>query len=462
VIAVFLLFAAWAQATGSSTGIVTDSVTHQPVRRVLVSAGGSRDLTNDDGTYVLHDLPPGEVKLKAALTGYRPVETTVQIAGGDLLKRDFELHQMARIAGKVFDSDTGQPVAPMVTLRNQARVAAVSSRSPKDGFEFSNLEPGDYTLDIDASEDVVISYDPLEKAKPITVYGGNPNPDTIHVVEGEQKVLDIRLPAQEAHSAGGTIEFPSGIDEARVRVGFEDGERSRIHEFPQRHPGSFRIDGLAAGMYRIYAERGEGFADRAYGSVKVNITDHDVEGLQIKLIPGVNITGTIRMLEDGASLPPKTPFANLIPSDPLSRAMAQPLFVEGSRFRGEGVAPGEYWPVFAALPDGYAVADVLFGNASTGGRPVTLNGPGELTIVVTSKPGMVVGTVRDANQRTVKGATLVLNPEVPGNPQTIRRTESGPGGEFQFRNLPPGKYTIEGAPAIDVRLGEAVNVTVVR
>jgi hypothetical protein len=465
-IAALLLFvaieSASAQATGTITGIVMDSVSHIPLRGVKVTlANGSRGvLTSDDGTYTLPDLPAGEVKLQIVVAGYRDIETNMQLAGGDLLKRDFELRPMARITGKVLDRDSGQPIARTVRLMNPGFVGGYSlSEQPPDqspGFEFTSLEPGDYTLELNASDEVVIFRDPSEKPKAGTSYYGRaPYPETIQLAEGEQRFIDMRVQALEAHSAAGVIELPSGYDAAWLQIGYQEGPREAHHNMGKQSSGTYRFNGLVPGVYRIFAIASEGTVPyqsgdghRAYGSVTVNITDHDVDWLKIRLAPVVNITGILRMAEDGASLPPETPnlAAILRPSDSLSGAEGVAIAVKGGQFHAS-VDQGEYWPGLVRLPDGYAV---------------TLSGPSELTFIVTSKPGTVVGTVRDADQAAVKGASVALVPEVSGDPQATRTTESGAGGEFRFKNVPPGKYTIAGARAIEVRPGEAVSVIVVR
>ncbi len=96
----------WAQATGSITGIVTDANTHAPVAKAQVSAGEQVELTDNSGTFSLHNLPASDTKLRVGLDGYRNAEISVPLAPGDLLKRDFELHPLARITGRARIRDT--------------------------------------------------------------------------------------------------------------------------------------------------------------------------------------------------------------------------------------------------------------------------------------------------------------------------------------------------------------------
>jgi hypothetical protein len=123
------------------------------------------------------------------------------------------------------------------------------------------------------------------------------------------------------------------------------------------------------------------------------------------------------------------------------------------RFRAEGIAPDDYWPAlsgsavsgvgvpaFSGLPDGYAV---LTGNA----RPIGIYGGASVDFVLTSKPGAIAGVVQDSNQAPVAGATVTL---ISASDTRWQGTaKSGQTGEFIFRNIAPGKYTVNGT-AVEV------------
>ncbi len=248
---------AWAQASGSLTGTVTDSVNRLPLHHVLVSAAnGSRDVSAADGSFTLSDLPVGEVRLRLALAGYRTLETSVKTSDGEHQNGYLELHPMARITGKVVDKDTGEPVSRQVALIEKGgdgfRMPGANSGSDKGGgFELNNLEPGNYTLELDplfgeAAITWVSEKDSARKANHAVSYGQVAYPETIHIAEGEQKVIDMRVAARESHSVAGSVEFPPGYEEVPVAVGDsapEIGTNVRPNVGKHR-AGSFRIDGL--------------------------------------------------------------------------------------------------------------------------------------------------------------------------------------------------------------------------
>ena len=461
----------WAQATASITGTVTDSTTRLPLHRALVvAASGPRDVTAADGSFTLQDLAAGDVKLRLAIAGYRALDTSVKISDGDHLSCYFELHPMARIKGKVIDKDTGEPVSRQVTLTTRGRNTLLYFvASDKNGeFEFSGLEPGDYTLALDPLfGEGTISFGSSEKMAPARSYGRVEYPGTLHIAEGEQQSVAMRVSAVESHSVAGLIEYPSGYKEAPLSIGYGSMQGAQMQPVGKHPQGPFRIEGLLPGAYYISVIAGENLAPtRAYGSVPVTMSDQDVEALIVKLVPGTSVAGGIRMAENDASLPqPSNLTALILGTGRGSGARSEVLPIAGGQFHAEGVARGEYWPELDGLPDGYAVADVLFDNATTAGKPISLDGPADITFVVTSKAGAVVGTVRDQNQAVVKGAEVSLVPEAYRNitdPPVVMRVLSGASGEFKFKNLAPGNYTIEGAAPFKVQPGETVNISVVR
>ena len=466
-------FAVRAQPSAIVTGTVIDSATRLPVHALMTPSGGTRDVTAADGSFTLYEVPAGEVNLHIAAVGYRSLDASLKISDGEHKATFFELHPMARVTGKVVDKVTGQPIVRSILIENQGRLANVGN-SGKDGtFEFASLEPGDYRLKFDATEGAVISWDPEPQAKSQNgqkvlaqfAYAFIAYPETVHLAEGEQKSLIIRLTSTEARSVAGSLEFPPGVDEATVSIGYGsiDGGLNDMKVLGKHRAGSFRIDGLIPAMYRIYARIGEG-AGRSYGAVSTSISDHDVDGLTIKLTPGISVTGSIRMLEDDTVLPPSTPglLALLLSSSNSGTGITDPMTVEGMRFHAEGMAQGDYWPDLLGLPNGYAVTDILFGNAPTLGKPISLYGAGEVTFVVTSKAGSVLGTVRDRNQAPVKGMQVTLVPRSTSDPQYVRGALSGEAGDFRFRDLAPGWYTIEGAPPIEVKPNQTVTITLTR
>ncbi|MES1261841.1 MAG: carboxypeptidase regulatory-like domain-containing protein, partial [Acidobacteriota bacterium] len=386
----FLAQTVWPQGTGTIAGRITDALTHQPIHRALVMApNGSRDLTDDDGSYTVKEVPPGDIPLRIGVEGYRLIEATepVHVEPGGILKRDFELHPMARLSGKIVDRDTGEPLARRVLIRQKSTLPG--GRGPGGGglavanqngeFEIAGLDPGDYTAAIDSLNDVVLVPDPAEtpaktrKAYGAVWYPGVPTADmstAIHLGEGERRHIEIRLTALESHSAAGLIEAPSG----------HDGEALSIRLWPNGPAttlppaGQFRFDGLTRGAFVIEASVGKG-ASTAYGSIAIDIADSDLDGLKVTLLPAAAVNVKIRMAEDGAPLPSKLQFVLVTASG--APPMRSREHAGDPEFRLEGLAQDDYWPAFFGLPPGFAVARALFQDVDLANRPLALRTSGE-------------------------------------------------------------------------------------
>ena len=130
-------------------------------------------------------------------------------------------------------------------------------------------------------------------------------------------------------------------------------------------------------------------------------------------------------------------------------------------FRIAGLPPGDYYvdALSGAFADpsasgGFAVTYFPGTTETSTARLVTL-APGQdakdVSFTLTPAPTVpVAGTVMDGNSQPVSRATLMLMPAAASGPQllAIVRNVAGPEGQFDFRNVPPGSYTIQafGAP----------------
>lgn len=100
---------------GNITGIVVDSVSHQPLRKVMVSlALGSQPLetqasTDDAGKFAFHDLKPGEYSLSVERPDYPTGETMTVSPSENPDPVTLELEPSAVVSGRILDED-GDPL----------------------------------------------------------------------------------------------------------------------------------------------------------------------------------------------------------------------------------------------------------------------------------------------------------------------------------------------------------------
>lgn len=457
-----------AQNAGKIAGKVTDAVTHQPVEGANVSGTVvSRLVVNSrtgiDGSYALEDLPAGSVRINLNRDGYRMVAVdspmdpnpgaAFELAPGDAVTRSFEMHPLARMHGKVVDRDTGDPIeGRKVVAQRRSGISFGGGATDRGGeFDIRNIEPGDYAIQIGSDNEAVFTFRAQAAEpdhQPQKGYGQRWYPDVprldmatfIHLDEGETRSVGIALESRETHALSGTIEAPPGFDSQPISFLFLPADNGGLQARQRTAAlGSFRIDNLAPGPYRLAFAAGKPPGE-AFADYRFEITDHDIDHFKAVLAPAAGVRGEVRVAEEDAKLPGNL-LVDLAAASGSLLPEAAP--VESGRFHRESIPPGEYWPLLIGLPAGYAVTQVLFdGAAARGTMSLTSQGTA-LTFVVTSHPGAVTGIVRDEDQVPVRGASVALLPDpLPDRigPDAIRPAESGNDGAFVFRDVAPGNY----------------------
>jgi TonB-dependent starch-binding outer membrane protein SusC len=100
--AVFLLLfgsvtPALGQQTGRVTGRIIDATTNRPLVgvQVFVPPTGIGNLTDEDGRYLLQNVPAGAVTITAQLVGYKQGETSVTVRAGETMVANLQLSETA-------------------------------------------------------------------------------------------------------------------------------------------------------------------------------------------------------------------------------------------------------------------------------------------------------------------------------------------------------------------------------
>ena len=100
-----------AQATGSVKGRVLEKGTSQPIvgATVVIVVGSGRlgELTGNNGNYVIHSVPAGQVVVRAIRIGYAPDSIRVDIPSSGEVTADFSLAKVATQLEAVVTTATG-------------------------------------------------------------------------------------------------------------------------------------------------------------------------------------------------------------------------------------------------------------------------------------------------------------------------------------------------------------------
>ena len=472
-------------ATGKVSGKITDAMTRQPIARAHVGCVvGSQFvgvLSGVDGAYILENVPPGDARMTINLEGYKLISDNEEpsaefdLAGGQEVRRDFAMHPLGRIYGRLTDRDSGKLLALHVVSAERRMYApgrvfyfGSGPLPPGNGeFNIEGLEAGDYRISIDSPAEAVVIFPPESpNAKPAAaaaeaVYGRRWYPDVRHedmaslvpLGEGEALRLDIALQAAAPHTLSGAVVAPRGMEQEPVNFTLFRGEAWQSAPQRMAAPGPFRIEDLAPGSYRLRLTARKPPRELA-GDYEFEIGDRNIENFKAALLPEAGVAGEVRMLEQDAKLP-ATMFLEFVPTSGWTMRFGKrgglvsgplPIFgvhVEAGHFQQDSIRPGEYWPL-ATAPEGYAVAQLKFEGASPLNNAMQLSAPATpLTIMLTARPGAVTGMVRDSSEAPVRGATVALLPDpLPEKigPNTIRFTQSAGGGGFAFKDVAPGNY----------------------
>jgi hypothetical protein len=274
----------------------------------------------------------------------------------------------------------------------------------------------------------------------------------------------LTLQSREMHWLSATVRSPREFENQPVTLALQAADGSSVRGVAATMPatGPFRIENLAPGSYRLSITAGglpnnvKTFADyidaqafsagrmptAAAADATFEIANHDVGDFKIALMPFAGVNGEVRMLEKDAKLPDGIVMSMMPASE--GPVFMRGVKVEGGRFHQDSLRPGEYWPKLAGMPEGYAIAQILFEGATPRKSTMTLSAPDTpLTFVITGSVGAISGVARNDDQSPLENAYVVLLPDpLPDRPDrdTIAVRKSGAEGAFLFRNLAAGKY----------------------
>ena len=142
--------------SGALTGLITHAETGERLANVQVSANGQTVLTNQNGVYVLAELPSGQWLVSAQLAGFLPAAKTGVVVAGTTRWNSFSLAsvptptsptataalQTGTLTGIITNAQTGERLAGVtVSVNGQSLV------TDENGFYlFSALPVGEHTV----------------------------------------------------------------------------------------------------------------------------------------------------------------------------------------------------------------------------------------------------------------------------------------------------------------------------
>jgi len=472
-------------------GVVTSVPTGEPLKgaKVFLTARDNYKAlfsaeTDGTGTFSIKDIEPGEYTLRTDKPGYDDPSRTcdsediqsgddIKLAPGQRLdKLKLQLLASAVITGTVFDAK-GDPLpdAYVEAVRFEAfsgvRVLgnAVIPRSSDDRGQFRiyHLKPGKYFVRVSDAFYLRNESDD-EKGDPTTtrVKGFLPiyYPNTTEL--NRATLLDVK-PGEELSQIDITVHLAEVL---RIRGSLLNGITGEpikngslsISTLPpairENSAGStsvgedsrFEIKDLVPGKYIVSADGWELPDRRLWGGARqIELTDSNLDDVQIRLFPGHDLTGRIE-LSGGKKIDFKHVQVHLDPRNDSNYGFAFANVKADGTFFIPDVKEGSYDVSASDLPDGYYVKSASLGTLDVtdglrvSGEAITM----PLVLQASPSGAQVEGIVMTAVGKQACSSTVVL---VPDGSRRSRRflyqeTDVDRAGHYVISGITPGDYKL--------------------
>jgi hypothetical protein len=470
--------------------MVTNAVTGEPLRKAWVRLAPVSDavnvrptVTDEEGRFIFKEVRPGSYSLEAEHQGFLdgkfgdvsgvPVQLNV-VVDQDLSGLDIKLTPPAAVSGRVTDEAGELWTHVTVSVfrskweRGKRQMQGFTSAEVDEKGEFraGQLPPGRYYLlaEPDARWEARNRAASTPRLQP-TWYPNSLN--------SSAAVAFVLLPGQELTGAGIQLRRSNvyriqgkvlGIEEIPVLPGPKQWMKPRlsvsltsgtITNGPSgilKDDGSFEVDGVPPGSYRIRVEAGVLAEVMSLGSIGVQVDDGNVDGVVLSVRPSYTLKGLIRPETDDTSLP--TGLVLWLESSEVPFWKTTTPRSDGS-FVFDNVTDGPYRvTVRSALPGQYYLKSVRYAGAEFADAEFSLSGAtNTIELTLSARGALVSGVVKTSDAAGSLAAQVVLLPRPSDAGLQLFETRLGvmdQSGAFTLKNaVPPGEYTLyafEGVP----------------
>jgi len=485
-------------------GRVFAAETGQPLRKAIVRANapelreGRLATTDEQGRYELKELPAGRYNLFANKGSYvglsygqtRPFEggKPLEILEGQTVEKvDFSLPRGAIITGRVVD-EFGEPVAdaqvmPMRLTNQGGRKRMMpsgraSTTNDIGEFRIFGLPPGQYYVSATLRAGMMMNAETQDRSGYApTYFPGTPNVAeaqrlTVAIGQTLSDVNIAMMPTRTARVSGTAVDsqgrpWSNGfvmVMQRDVGMGFMTMPGGQI-----RPDGTFTVNSLPPGEYRLQATAGGGFGDAPeVASLPITVAGDDITGVRLIAVKASSLSGRIGFNDPAAAAALRPGMLRLFISPknpdemgPMMGPSGPPKVNDDFTFelksrpgtmvlRMGGLIPG--WGLKAVRVNGIDVTDDGFEV-----RPnEEING---IEVELTNRQGELSGLVTNGKGETVRDYSVVVFSQdrerwTPGS-RYLRTSRPDQDARFKITGLPAGPYY---AIAVDsVEPGEATD-----
>lgn len=479
-------------------GVVKNAATGEPLKRVSIIARpvnpGSDPVsfsssTDAEGKFRMQEMEPGAYRISAEKPGFVRTEygarpglamagTTLRLEKAQKMKSvDIAMTPQAVLTGRLRDEE-GEPVQyAMVSLgrysymqgRRQVLNTTMAQTNDLGEYRLFGVAPGRYYLSATArnTQQYGLTVDrsgaqQAEEGFAPTFYPGTNELSAatrINVAAGSTlQGLDMVLHKTRTFRIRGKI---TGLNTNRggaVMLYPRDSEMMTYDRpmVPWR-PGSgeFEIRGIRPGTYVLFANHMENPENRMFGRVQVEVSERDVNNVVLSMTTAPEMQGTLRTTTPEDPVRLEDISVSLAPRSQIYYGGGMGRVTEKGTFKLLGVAPDDYSVLVMGLPKGYYLKSARVGDTDVleSGLDLTRGVSGDgLELVISPGAAKISGSVVDADDKPVRGATVIARP-VKGRAASLytflKTASTDQNGNFEIEGVAPGAYQMLSFEALD-------------
>lgn len=226
------------------------------------------------------------------------------------------------------------------------------------------------------------------------------------------------------------------------------------HMAPVRPDNTFELGGVTPGSYYVLSQSMDGNV-RTTARVAVDVSNADIEGIELSMAPGETVSVTVRVEGDA----PVTPSASapaasspaafsliLEPKEMMPFGGVSPAVKkDDGTYTFSGVAPDTYRLRVFSPQNQFYVKSIFAGQqeARDGEIAIPAGTPPQISVTLSSAGGTVSGTVKGETEAPPpQGTTVVLIPSNRQRADLYKSATIDQYGKFTLASIAPGEYKL--------------------
>jgi hypothetical protein len=443
-------------------GVVSDSVTGAPIAKAEIKLSSYTEdrpsysgHTGSDGHFRFAAVGPGDYQIEVSAHGYTGGSVGVALAAGRTISilhfadgrkvtgAVIRLAAEGVITGRVTDADGEALPEASVLVVSEALQRVRQTKADERGEYRVSLAAGRYYLVAGPREDAGGSLfredpgKPEQRLGPIYYPGTSelPSATALELPPGQHLTgIDWRLRPVTTYHVRGTL-TPSGEpwpDSVLLR-----NLNGDVHlGATQPVKSAFDFGGVAPGSY--WLEMPPATRVSPAGRLRIDVTDHDVEGVRVPAELPFELIVSVRFAEDAAASH-GLPRLELAPVTPLWNGSNHSFSVgHNGRYGIPDMRAGVYTVRTQPAVAGVYVQSATYSGRSAAGNQIDLtHGPlADLEIVLATDIGTVTGTAADPQL----GWAVLVSADGPTGNTGARFVRIDESGRFEFHSVPAGHW----------------------